>query len=93
MYPAAYNWVLGVMASQQNPGSKGDYLAGFSNWDVASNSLIEYELMAPGKEIASSFPNNNYAVWSGTSMSAPIVSGIAALVRTKYTNKNTYSSR
>lgn len=93
MYPAAYNWVLGVMASQQNPGSKGDYLAGFSNWDVASNSLIEYELMAPGKEIASSFPNNNYAVWSGTSMSAPIVSGIAALVRTKYINKNTYSSR
>ena len=93
MYPAAYNWVLGVMASRENPSSKGDYLAGFSNWDVASNNLIEYELMAPGVEIMGTLPNNHYGAWSGTSMSAPIVSGIAALVRTKYLDKNTYSSR
>ena len=36
--------------------------------------------VAPGEEIISAIPGGRYAMWSGTSMSAPIVSGIAALV-------------
>ena len=78
MYPAAYNWVLGVMASTQNPTAKGDYLASFSNWDPIPNNTIEYELMAPGAGVWSTLPNNQYAAWSGTSMATPVVSGIAA---------------
>jgi alpha-tubulin suppressor-like RCC1 family protein/subtilisin family serine protease len=93
MYPAAYNWVLGVMAEQEQPDQFGDYLAGFSNWDSKPQDSHEYEVMAPGSEILSTLPNGKYASWSGTSMAAPVVSGIAALVRSKFADKNSYSSR
>jgi membrane-anchored mycosin MYCP len=42
--------------------------------------------MAPGDRIVSAIPGGRFATWRGTSMSAPIVSGIAALVRAKYPN-------
>jgi subtilisin family serine protease len=35
---------------------------------------------APGVAITSSVPTNNYAVWDGTSMAAPHITGLAALV-------------
>ena len=88
MYPAAYNWVLGVMASTQN-GSR----AVFSNYDCTPHDSHEYELMAPGVDVWSTLPNENYAAWDGTSMSTPIISGIAALLRTKWSDKDVYSSR
>ncbi|RXJ02245.1 hypothetical protein DS745_07605 [Anaerobacillus alkaliphilus] len=93
LYPAAYPWVLGVMAERQHPAMNGDYLAGFSNWDTVPQNSSEYEIMAPGVEIFSTLPNNQYAKWSGTSMSAPVVSAIAALVRSKFNDKEMYSSR
>ena len=39
-------------------------------------------VMAPGQEIYSTVPGGSYAYMSGTSMSAPMVSGLAALVMT-----------
>jgi subtilisin family serine protease len=88
MYPAAYNWVLGVMASTQSGG-----LASFSNYDCVPRDKHEYELMAPGVDIWSTLPNEQYGAWDGTSMAAPIVSGLAALVRTRFADKEVYSSR
>jgi subtilisin family serine protease len=40
----------------------------------------EIGVCAPGVAILSSVPSNNYAVWDGTSMAAPHVTGLAALV-------------
>lgn len=40
----------------------------------------EIGVCAPGVAITSSVPANNYAVWDGTSMAAPHVTGMAALV-------------
>jgi subtilisin family serine protease len=44
------------------------------------------QVLAPGERIVSSIPGGRYGVWRGTSMSAPIVSGVAALIRAKYPN-------
>lgn len=93
MYPAAYNWVLGVMAQSEHPDFRGDNLAPFSNWDIIPQDSFEYEIMAPGVEIYSALPNGKYAKWSGTSMAAPVVAGVAALVRSQFSDKNMYSSR
>ena len=88
IYPAGYSYVLGVMATDQS----GE-LASFSNWDYKSNANCEYELTAPGVDIFSTLPGNRYATWSGTSMAAPCVSAAAAIVRSRYKDKNTYSAR
>jgi subtilisin family serine protease len=39
------------------------------------------QIGAPGEQIISSVPGHQWGVWSGTSMSAPLVSGVAALLR------------
>jgi len=47
----------------------------FSNYGI--NSV---QIYAPGYDIYSTLPNNNYGSLSGTSMAAPYVSGVAALL-------------
>lgn len=47
----------------------------FTNYGIGSN------ISAPGKGIASSVPINDYAIFDGTSMAAPIVSGTVALIK------------
>ena len=39
-------------------------------------------MFAPGSDILSTFPNNEYESISGTSMACPQVSGLAALIMT-----------
>jgi len=54
--------------------ANGFYAARFSCYGP------EIAVRAPGVAITSSVPDNNYAAWDGTSMAAPHVTGLAALI-------------
>jgi subtilisin family serine protease len=71
-YPAALSQCIAVGAS--SPDSR---LAYFSNYGP------EQELVAPGVSILSTVPGAGYDSANGTSMAAPQVSGVAALVLAK----------
>lgn len=51
----------------------------FSNY-----GLENVDILAPGEAIASAFPNDNYRTSQGTSVAAPVVSGIVALIRSYF---------
>ena len=71
VYPAALDSVMGVASTANN-----DSLSSFSNYG--------YDLVwvaAPGEGIVTTYPFGTYAAGWGTSFSAPLVSGGAALLR------------
>jgi subtilisin len=89
--PAAYDEVITVSALADTDGKPGglggnrcyswggydkdDTFADFSNYGA------DIDLIAPGKCIWSTKPNNTYAYSSGTSMAAPAVTGAVALYK------------
>ena len=50
----------------------------------SSSQGISIGVSAPAEDLAGGLPGGGYARWSGTSGAAPIVSGVAALIRAKY---------
>lgn len=54
-------------------------IAGFSNFGKSN-----VDVFAPGTKIWSTTPNNEYEYLQGTSMAAPAVSGIAAMIRSYF---------
>jgi len=64
LYPAKYPETIAVSATDHD-----DQLAWFSSYGP------EVDITAPGVDILSSLPGNDYAWWDGTSMAAPHVAG------------------
>lgn len=50
----------------------------------SSSQGISIGVTAPAEDLAGGLPSGGYARWSGTSGAAPIVAGVAAMVRSKY---------
>jgi|GEM_PF-3335204 len=71
-FPASHPKVIAVGASDYN-----DNRAGFSNYGK------NLSFLAPGISIYTTTGNNSYDIASGTSLAAPIVSGLAALLLSK----------
>ncbi|MBO0723407.1 MAG: S8 family serine peptidase, partial [Blastocatellia bacterium] len=73
-YPASYTAgnLITVAAT-----AGGDQLADFSNW-----SESQVQIAAPGIDILTTSPNGEYASVTGTSAAAPLVAGVAGLLKT-----------
>lgn len=62
------------------PNSFAYQMSEFSSWGVAPDLSLEPDITAPGGNIYSTINNGEYGVMSGTSMAAPHMSGMVALV-------------
>ncbi|MEK5443486.1 S8 family peptidase [Fredinandcohnia sp. FSL W7-1320] len=81
-YPAAYSSVIAVgsVTSNRTRSSFSNYGSGL-------------ELMAPGSNIYSTYPNSRYTSLSGTSMATPHVAGVAGLIRAANPNISVSQAR
>ncbi len=72
----AKNWIeVGALSWKKNE----DAVAEFSNY--GKNNV---DVFAPGVDIYSTLPDNQYKNLSGTSMASPVCAGVAAVIRSYY---------
>ncbi|KAH8895459.1 peptidase [Thozetella sp. PMI_491] len=66
--------------SVDTPASAGNFTAPLSSWGPTFDLEVKPQITAPGIDILSTYPNNNYAVLPGTSMATPLISAVYALI-------------
>lgn len=77
LYPARLDAVIGVGSI-----TRFDLLSDFSNYGPG------VDICAPGSDILSTWTSSGYAVGGGTSMAAPHVAGVVALIRAEHPEWN-----
>ncbi|MBQ4566338.1 MAG: S8 family serine peptidase, partial [Oscillospiraceae bacterium] len=72
--------VMGPYDYMTTPSAIAGQMSDFSSWGVNPDLELAPDVTAPGGNIYSSVDDGKYGIMSGTSMSAPHVAGMAALV-------------
>lgn len=67
--------------------ASGYRMSGFSAWGVPGDLKLKPEITAPGENIYSTLSGGGYGSMSGTSMAAPSIAGMSALV-SEYIQRN-----
>ena len=82
-YPASFN--LNNLISVGALNEAGNAMADEANWG-SNYGAASVDIFAPGTKIYSTINNSSYGYKSGTSMAAPFVTGVAALIKFLHPN-------
>ncbi|OIR23951.1 S8 family serine peptidase [Bathymodiolus thermophilus thioautotrophic gill symbiont] len=79
---------IGAASNDANAVTKTNGMTSFSSWGPVLDGRIKPDVVANGENVYSSTSksDSDYGISSGTSMAAPIVSGISALIAQEYKN-------
>ena len=70
-----------IRVSALDRNLKRAYFSNFGNF--RDKMLYESTISAPGVDIFGALPDNKYGAWPGTSFSAPIITGVVALLKSQ----------
>jgi cell wall-associated protease len=70
-----------LKVGSNGPKYGSSLVASYSNYGKST-----VDVFAPGSQIYSTYPKESYEFASGTSMAAPLVAGVAALIFSQYPN-------